>query len=56
VGFGDYHPRSDLERLVGAVLFCAGVAIFSAIIVQFLEMVNKAVDFYADLEDAERLG
>ena len=28
VGFGDYHPRSDLERVVGAIMLCFGVAIF----------------------------
>ena len=29
VGFGDYHPRSDIERIVGAVILFFGVAIFS---------------------------
>ena len=53
VGFGDFHPRSDMERVIGAFLFCSGVAIFSTIIGIFLEMVSKAVNFYADLEEAE---
>ena len=29
VGFGDYHPRGDIERVVGAFLLLFGVAIFS---------------------------
>ena len=29
VGFGDFHPRSDFERLVCAAMLTFGVAIFS---------------------------
>jgi hypothetical protein len=29
VGFGDYHPRSDPERLLVAFILLFGVAIFS---------------------------
>jgi len=28
VGFGDYHPRSNSERLIGAAMLVFGVAIF----------------------------
>ena len=31
VGFGDFHPRSDTERLVGAAMLTFGVAIFSLV-------------------------
>jgi len=31
VGFGDFHPRSDVERLVGAAMLTFGVAIFSMV-------------------------
>ena len=29
VGFGDYYPRSDSERVVGAWMLLIGVSIFS---------------------------
>ena len=29
VGFGDYHPRSDLERLLCSAILIFGVSIFS---------------------------
>jgi len=32
VGFGDYHPRSDFERIVCAIILCIGVGLFSSII------------------------
>lgn len=38
VGFGDYTPRSDIERLLGAVLMLSGVAIFSTIMEQMIDM------------------
>ena len=31
VGFGDYHPTNDLERIIGAFILCFGVAIFSIV-------------------------
>ena len=38
VGFGDYTPRSDIERMLGAVLMLSGVAIFSTIMEQLIDM------------------
>ena len=40
VGFGDYTPRSDPERVLGSVLLLFGVAIFSVIMGRFIEMVH----------------
>jgi hypothetical protein len=40
VGFGDYYPVSDLERVVGAIMLLFGVAIFSFIMGKFIEMVD----------------
>ena len=41
VGFGDYAPRSNLERLVGAFMLLSGVAIFSYIMGNFIDiMIN----------------
>jgi len=38
VGFGDFHPRSDAERAICAVILLAGVAIFSYIMGNFIEI------------------
>jgi len=41
VGFGDYYPVSDNERLWGAFLLLFGVAIFSYIMGELMEMISK---------------
>lgn len=38
VGFGDYHPRSNAERLICAFILLIGVAIFSYIMGIFIEI------------------
>ena len=50
VGFGDYHPRSNVERLVGAAMLTFGVAIFSVVMSQFIEMIDKIKNFTASLD------
>jgi len=40
VGFGDYTPRSNYERLVGCVILIFGVAIFSYIMGNFIEILG----------------
>ena len=55
VGFGDFHPRSDHERLLGAFILLFGVAIFSLIMGTFTEILdelqnfNKPIDYGDDL-------
>ena len=50
VGLGDYHPKSDVERLLGAFMLLFGVAITSYIMDNFnnmvmqLEKLNKNFD------------
>lgn len=41
VGFGDFYPLSNGERLLGAFVILFGVAIFSIIIGEFLDMIEK---------------
>jgi len=40
VGFGDYCPRSDFERAIGAFMLLFGVALFSYIMGNFIEILN----------------
>ena len=41
VGFGDFSPKSDYERILGALMILFGVALFSIIISEFLDMVSR---------------
>ena len=40
VGFGDYNPRSDIERLLCAFILLFGVAIFSYIMGNFISIID----------------
>lgn len=55
VGFGDYHPRSNTERILCAFVLLFGVAIFSYIMGNFIEILDiyKALD--DDLDDGDNL-
>lgn len=55
VGFGDYHPRSDPERAVCAIILLVGVAIFSYIMGNFIEILISIQDLNADFDDGENL-
>ena len=41
VGFGDYHPRSNEERLFCSMILLFGVAIFSYMMGIFIEILNN---------------
>lgn len=55
VGFGDYHPRSDTERAFGAFILLFGVAIFSIIMGNFIEILGSFQQFNAGLDDGDNL-
>jgi hypothetical protein len=55
VGFGDYHPRGDAERVFTALILLFGVAIFSYIMGIFIEILDKISQFNADLDDGDNL-
>lgn len=55
VGFGDYTPRSDLERGVGAFMLLSGVAIFSIIMGQFINILENYSKFNEENNDSDRL-
>lgn len=40
VGFGDYYPKNDIERLFGSFVLLGGVATFSYIMGELLAMIN----------------
>lgn len=41
VGFGDYSPRSEFERILCSAILLFGVAIFSYIMGNFIEILEK---------------
>ena len=41
MGFGDFYPLSDFERILGAFVILFGVAIFSIIISEFLDLITN---------------
>lgn len=55
VGFGDYAPRSNPERVVGAFILLMGVAIFSFVMSIFSGLLLKLNKFNAEPEDDENL-
>ena len=40
IGFGDFHPHSDAERVVIAIVLLFGVAIFSYMLGIFIEILQ----------------
>lgn len=55
VGFGDYHPKSDFERVVCSVILVFGVAIFSMIMGNFVAIIETFQTFNDDLDEGEDL-
>jgi hypothetical protein len=51
IGFGDYCPRSNLERCLGAIMLLFGVSIFSLCMGKFLEMLHQIKEFNSSLDN-----
>ena len=41
VGFGDFYPVSNAERMMGCVMFLIGVTTFSFIFNSYMNMLEK---------------
>lgn len=55
VGFGDFNPRGNIERLTCAFILLFGVAIFSYIMGNFIEILDQFQKFNEDLDDGDNL-
>ena len=53
VGFGDYHPVTNFERILCAIIILFGNAIFGYIIGKFNDMIQEMKAFNSEMEDAE---
>jgi hypothetical protein len=55
VGFGDFNPKSEVERIVTTFILLVGVATFSYIMGQFIDILMNLQSVTADNEDSENL-
>ena len=55
VGFGDFHPKSDIERLLCAFILLFGVAIFSYIMGIFITILDEFQHLNAELDEGDEL-
>ena len=56
VGFGDFNPKSPSERLITVGILLIGVALFSYIMGQFIDILMKLQDLTANSsEESENL-
>ncbi len=55
VGFGDYNPKSEVERIVMTFILLIGVACVSWIIQQFMDILTQIREVTAANEDSVRM-
>ena len=55
IGFGDYYPRSNMERIVISMYLLMGVALFSKIAGDFLDILTSYNTLHEIYEDSENL-
>ena len=55
VGFGDFNPKSELERGIMTFILLIGVACFSYIMSQFISILLEVQNITAENEDSERM-
>lgn len=55
VGFGDYFPKSDFERILCAIILLFGVAIFSYIMGNFINILDQYNNLNSDLDEGDEL-
>ena len=55
VGFGDFHPRSNAERLFCALILLVGVSVFSFFMGQFMDIIGSIIGFSDEVDEGENL-
>lgn len=55
VGFGDFHPKSDIGRMVFCVIMVVGVLIFGLIMGELLKISNQFNELDKVLEEGDAL-
>jgi len=54
IGFGDFHPKSNFERIIGTVLLLGGVATFSFIYSKVDNAFNKIMQISYPLDSIQK--
>jgi hypothetical protein len=55
VGFGDFYPRNDIERIFIIFVFIIGIRVFGFILNIFLEIINTTRMMGSELDDLDNL-
>ena len=55
IGFGDYHPVSDEERIIVVCGLLVGVMIFSFSMGVFIQILQNFQMLHVDLDDGDEL-
>ena len=55
VGLGDYAPISDTERVLGIGLFIIGSVVFSFLMGNFIDILNRFFNLDIEFDDSENL-
>lgn len=55
IGFGDFHPKDDIERLFCAIIMVGGVMVFSYIMGNFVDMIKSYEIMNGDIDDGDNL-
>lgn len=55
VGYGDYHAVNDIERVICSIILLFGVAVFSFIMGNFIEILMSFKIVTAENEESENL-
>ena len=55
IGFGDFNPKSEIERVILTFVLLIGVASFSYIMSQFISILLEVQNITAENEDSEKM-
>jgi hypothetical protein len=55
IGFGDYSPISDLEKVLGVGLFLIGSIVFAFLMGVFIKLLKKFLNLDIEFDDSENL-
>ena len=55
VGFGDFTPQNNIERLLCALMMLVGVNIFSSMLSEILDMFEKIKSLDANFDEGPEL-
>ena len=55
VGFGDYYPVNDYERILGSIILLSGVTVFSYIMMKLADMIINFNELTAGESNDESL-